>query len=34
LHDEIVEYLAFLRDQASPDLNPALIQSWYLTTGS
>lgn len=29
LHDEIVEYLVFLRDQASSDLNPALIQSWY-----
>lgn len=29
LHDGIVEYLRFLRDKASPDLDPGLLTSWY-----
>jgi hypothetical protein len=29
LHDEILKYLLFLRDEAVDDLNPALISSWY-----
>lgn len=29
LHQDILDYLLFLRDQAAPDLDPALIDSWY-----
>lgn len=29
LHDQILEYLRFLRDQAVPDLDPGLIDAWY-----
>lgn len=29
LHQEILKYLTFLRDHAKPDLDPALIKSWY-----
>jgi hypothetical protein len=29
LHDGIVAYLRFLRDKASPDLDPGLLTSWY-----
>ena len=29
LHSEILRYLTFLRDRASADLDPALIDSWY-----
>ena len=29
LHQGIVKYLTFLRDRASPNLDPALIASWY-----
>jgi hypothetical protein len=29
LHDDILKYLIFLRDHASDDLDPALIDSWY-----
>lgn len=29
LHEGILRYLLFLRDQASEDLDPALIDSWY-----
>lgn len=30
LHDGIIRYLVFLRDRAAPDLDPALIKSWYM----
>lgn len=29
LHQDIIKYLVFLRDKASPDLETALINSWY-----
>lgn len=29
LHDSIIKYLLFLRDEAKPDLDPALIKAWY-----
>jgi hypothetical protein len=29
LHDGIIKYLIFLRDEAKPDLDPALIKAWY-----
>lgn len=29
LHEEIIDYLKFLRDEARPDLDPGLVQSWY-----
>lgn len=29
LHDQILEYLRFLRDQAGHQLTPGLIKSWY-----
>jgi hypothetical protein len=29
LHEDIIKYLIFLRDQAKPDLNPGLIKAWY-----
>src|SRR5258705_9628839 len=29
LHEDIIKYLVFLRDQAKPDLNPGLIKAWY-----
>lgn len=29
LHEEIIKYLVFLRDEARPDLAPGLIKSWY-----
>ena len=29
LHEEIVEYLIFLRDEATPSLDPGLIKAWY-----
>jgi hypothetical protein len=29
LHEGIIKYLIFLRDQATPDLNPGLIKAWY-----
>jgi hypothetical protein len=29
LHEDIVKYLKFLRDKATPDLDPDLIASWY-----
>lgn len=29
LHQGIIQYLTFLRDKASADLDPSLIQSWY-----
>lgn len=29
LHHQILDYLRFLRDQASDDLDPGLIKSWY-----
>ena len=29
LHEDILRYLRFLRDQASPDLDPHLIDNWY-----
>lgn len=29
LHDEIIKYLIFLREQAEPGLDPALIKNWY-----
>ncbi|MBA0125528.1 hypothetical protein H0B56_08245 [Haloechinothrix sp. YIM 98757] len=29
LHEQILKYLYFLRDKAAPDLDPALIKSWY-----
>jgi hypothetical protein len=29
LHEEIIEYLVFLRDEAKSDLNPGLIKAWY-----
>ncbi|MFV8162850.1 hypothetical protein ACNQVK_12245 [Mycobacterium sp. 134] len=29
LHEGIIEYLKFLRDEARPDLDPGLVQSWY-----
>lgn len=30
LHDKIIRYLVFLRDHATPDLDPGLIKSWYM----
>lgn len=30
LHDKIIRYLVFLRDRATPDLDPGLIKSWYM----
>lgn len=29
LHESIIEYLIFLRDEAKPDLSPGLIKAWY-----
>lgn len=29
LHDEIIKYLVFLRDEAKPGLDPGLIKAWY-----
>ena len=29
LHEEILRYLRFLRDQATPHLDPGLIDTWY-----
>lgn len=29
LHQDILRYLLFLRDQATPDLDPDLIDNWY-----
>lgn len=29
LHDDIIRYLTFLRDEATPDLDPGLIKAWY-----
>ena len=29
LHEEIIEYLLFLRDKATDDLDPGLIANWY-----
>ncbi|QVI27285.1 hypothetical protein MN2019_24265 [Mycolicibacterium neoaurum] len=29
LHEDIIKYLKFLRDEASPDLSDGLIKSWY-----
>lgn len=29
LHDQMLEYLRFLRDQADVELSPGLIKSWY-----
>ncbi len=29
LHERILKYLFFLRDKATPDLDPALVKSWY-----
>jgi hypothetical protein len=29
LHEEILRYLRFLRDQAVPDLDKGLIDAWY-----
>ena len=29
LHEEILEYLRFLRDRATPDLDSGLIDAWY-----
>ncbi|WP_028267445.1 hypothetical protein [Arthrobacter sp. MA-N2] len=29
LHEQIIEYLVFLRDNARPDLDPGLIKAWY-----
>lgn len=29
LHEGIIRYLVFLRDHATPELDPALIASWY-----
>ncbi|MBF6171302.1 hypothetical protein [Nocardia blacklockiae] len=29
LHEDIIRYLAFLRDEANPDLDPALVKAWY-----
>ncbi len=29
LHEDIIEYLVFLRDEAKSDLNPGLIKAWY-----
>lgn len=30
LHDGMIRYLVFLRDRATPDLDPGLIKSWYM----
>ncbi len=30
LHDGMIRYLLFLRDRATPDLDPGLIKSWYM----
>lgn len=30
LHDGMIRYLIFLRDRATPDLDPGLIKSWYM----
>jgi hypothetical protein len=30
LHQGIIRYLTFLRDKATPDLDPALIKAWYM----
>jgi hypothetical protein len=29
LHEDIITYLLFLRDEAAPDLDPALVKAWY-----
>ena len=29
LHEEIIKYLVFLRDEASPNLDKSLIKNWY-----
>ncbi|WP_216534766.1 hypothetical protein [Rhodococcus ruber] len=29
LHDGIIKYLIFLRDEAQPNLSPGLIKAWY-----
>jgi len=29
LHNEIIKYLKFLRDEARPDLDPHLVRAWY-----
>ncbi len=29
LHEGIIEYLIFLRDEANPNLDPALVKAWY-----
>lgn len=29
LHDSIIDYLIFLRDEAKPDLDPTLIKAQY-----
>lgn len=29
LHEGMIRYLVFLRDRATPDLDPGLIKSWY-----
>jgi len=29
LHEDIVNYLKFLRDEADPDLDPGLVRAWY-----
>lgn len=30
LHEGMIRYLVFLRDRATPDLDPGLIKSWYI----
>ena len=30
LHEGVIRYLVFLRDRATPDLDPGLIKSWYI----
>lgn len=30
LHEGMIRYLVFLRDRATPDLDPGLIKSWYM----
>lgn len=30
LHEGVIRYLVFLRDRATPDLDPGLIKSWYM----
>jgi len=30
LHEGMIRYLVFLRDRATPDLDPGLIKAWYM----